>query len=89
MGSANAGSRYPYIRSLARKKYLNSGMPQKCRICGYDIHIEVSHIKAVKDFELTATVSEVNNINNLQALCRNCHWEFDHGLIKETEDSVP
>ena len=50
-------------------------------VCGYSIHYEVRHIRAVKSFPDTATMAEVHNINNLIALCPNHHWEFDNGLL--------
>jgi transcriptional regulator with GAF, ATPase, and Fis domain len=31
---------------------------------------------------LSATLDEVNSETNLVALCRNCHWEFDHGFLE-------
>jgi hypothetical protein len=76
-GNANSKSRLPYIRSLARKKYLASGLPQDCHICGYENFIEVAHVKDVSSFPPEALASEVNHIDNLLALCRNHHWEFD------------
>jgi predicted restriction endonuclease len=24
----------------------------------------------------------VNSLDNLLGLCPNCHWEFDHGLLR-------
>lgn len=80
-GNANAGSRYPYIRTLARKKYLRSGRKLACVECGYDTYVEVCHIQDVRSFPESATVAEVNSLDNLVALCRNHHWEFDNGLL--------
>lgn len=82
VGNANAGSKYPYIRALARKKYIQSGLPQWCVYCGYSTHFDVAHIKDVKSFDLEATVSEINDLSNLVALCKNHHWEFDHGALE-------
>ena len=82
VGNANAGSRYPYIRALARKKYLLSDKPKHCIICGYDKHFDVAHVKAVNSFSLDATISEINDLSNLVALCKNHHWELDHGYLK-------
>ena len=48
----------------------------------YNKHIEIAHKKAVSDFDDSATIAEINDINNLIALCPNCHWEFDNGLLK-------
>lgn len=71
-----------YIRDIARRAYKSSGKPKECIRCHYDIHYEVCHIKPIKDFVKSNSVAEVNDISNLIALCRNCHWEFDHGLLK-------
>lgn len=80
-GNANFGGRYPYVRALARKKYLSSGLPLKCKQCGYDYHVDVCHIVDLKAFPQSATVAEVNDLSNLVALCKNHHWEFDTGLL--------
>ena len=45
----------------------------KCFVCGYNNHVEIAHIKAVSDFDKEAELSEINNINNLVALCPNHH----------------
>jgi hypothetical protein len=73
------------IRSLARKLYRNSDCPKYCICCGYAKYYEVCHVIAISDFPDTALVSEVNSLDNLMALCPNCHWEFDHGLLKVVE----
>ncbi len=52
-----------------------------CFVCGYDKHIEIAHVKAVKDFSDNALLSEINNSNNLIGLCRNHHWEYDNNLL--------
>lgn len=69
------------IRKNAEKIFKQSGNDLKCAICGYDKHIEIAHIKAVSEFSDTSLISEINNINNLIALCPNHHWEYDHGLL--------
>ena len=70
------------IRQLSRKEYFQSDRPKCCSLCGYSKYIEVCHIKAIKDFPEECVITEVNHENNLVALCRNCHWEYDHGLIE-------
>lgn len=62
--------------------YKSSGKPYCCAICGYSTHIEIAHIKAVSDFEDSATIAEINSIDNLIALCPNHHWEYDNGILK-------
>ena len=67
------------IRARARKKMEAISCCQKC---GYNKHIEIAHIKPISDFSLDTLVSVVNANDNLIALCPNCHWEHDNGLIK-------
>jgi hypothetical protein len=70
------------IRQHAELVYARSGKQKVCKICGYSNHAEISHIKSVSSFPDTALISEINDINNLIALCPNHHWEFDNGLLK-------
>ncbi len=76
-GNANFKSRMPYLRKLSRMKYLDSDKPKECLVCGYDKHFDVAHVKDVKDFADDDLASEVNDLDNLIALCKNHHWEFD------------
>lgn len=69
----------------AKAVYEFSSKLKVCVICGYSKHIEICHIKNVSDFDVNVKINEINNINNLIALCRNHHWEFDNGLIHEEE----
>ena len=69
-------SAYSLVRSRARASV--RGEPQVCEVCGYSKHVEVCHIKAIGDFPLSATLSQINSRDNLKILCPNCHWEFDH-----------
>jgi len=71
------------IQTHARQIYLTSNKCKECVTCNYSRHIEVCHIKAVKDFSKQSNIIEdVNNINNLTALCPTHHWEFDNGFLK-------
>jgi len=71
------------IQQNARYIYNNSGKPKCCVECGYNKHIEICHIKSVSSFTDSASVvNEINNIENLVALCPTHHWEFDKGLLK-------
>lgn len=65
----------------AQAIYLKSMKPKCCAICGYNKHYEIAHIKAVADFEEDASITEINNENNLIALCPNHHWEYDNGIL--------
>lgn len=70
------------IQKLARKTYISSGKPMKCFVCGYTRHVQVCHKKAVSDFDDKALIKEINDIDNLVALCPNHHWEFDKKILK-------
>ena len=84
-------SRYDYqvnarIRELARKIYQKTNKPKCCANCGYNKHYEVCHIKGISDHDLDTTIGEINDIHNLIALCPNCHWEMDNGLLECKEE---
>lgn len=68
------------IRTHARK--VARILPDFCSICGYDLHVEVCHIKPIELFDDDSTVGEINKLENLVKLCRNHHWEFDNGHIE-------
>jgi 5-methylcytosine-specific restriction endonuclease McrA len=68
------------IRNHARNVMDLSGRDKICIKCGYFKHVQVAHIKAIKDFVDSTTIREVNSVSNLMYLCPNCHWEHDHGL---------
>lgn len=80
-GNANKYG-YPMIRQDSRRKYIKSNKPMKCHVCGYDLHIDVCHIKDIKNFEENTLIKIVNDLNNLIALCKNHHWEFDNGYLE-------
>lgn len=69
------------IQDHARKAFFTLNPEACCARCGYSKHVEVCHIKAVSEFEETATLGEINAISNLVGLCPNHHWEFDHGFL--------
>ena len=69
------------LSNHSRRIYLNSTSDHSCKNCGYDKHIDVCHIKPVASFSESCTVAEVNSLDNLVGLCKNCHWEFDNQLL--------
>ncbi len=69
------------IRQLSRKVYYASDHTKQCINCGYSKHAEVCHIKSIQEFPEDTPISVINSPDNLVALCPNCHWEFDHGLL--------
>lgn len=70
------------LRELARRTYQRAQIPRVCRNCGYDKHVEICHIRALNSFPDNTPIAVINDLSNLIALCPNCHWEFDHGLLK-------
>lgn len=69
------------IQKRARDTFYNSNKLKACMVCGYDKHYEVCHIKSVASFSEDALISEINNIDNLIALCPTHHWEFDNSYL--------
>jgi ribosomal protein L37E len=77
---AHPSWRGTYIRELNRKWNIDlTKLP--CANCGYDKYVELAHIKAVSSFSHDTKLSVVNDPSNIIQLCRNCHWEFDNGLL--------
>ena len=76
-----ASNRYTRIRDHAKNTYINSNRPKYCEKCGYEYHYHVCHIKPIHMFNLDTPISIINDLNNLMALCPNCHWELDNGLF--------
>ncbi len=70
---------YSRIRELARNQFKNQQL--SCRICGYDKHVEIHHIKPISSFPVDTTISVINCKENLDFLCPNHHWEIDNGYI--------
>ncbi len=79
-GGANT---YDNIRHRARSIAKQIDGINKCFICGYSNHIEVCHIKDIKDFSNDVSVYEINKLSNLSILCPNHHYEFDKGMIEK------
>ena len=72
-------SHHAKIRAFSRKKLKDN--VRVCASCGYSKHVEVCHLIPVRDFPSDATIDQINDLNNLVLLCRNCHWELDHNLL--------
>ncbi|KKN22493.1 hypothetical protein LCGC14_0914460 [marine sediment metagenome] len=70
---------HSYIRQRARAQYAKE-LSKSCVACDYSKHLELCHIKSITSFDSSTKVSIVNHETNVLFLCRNCHWEFDHGL---------
>jgi YHS domain-containing protein len=70
------------IRKDASRVYDQSNKEKACIVCGYDKAVDIAHRKPVSKFSDDTRVSEINDISNLAALCKNHHWEFDHGTLE-------
>ena len=83
--ATKAGSRNSYKSSLGEHAHSiakKQGKLENCATCGYSIHVECCHIKGIAEFPPETLISVVNDPNNLIGLCRNHHWELDHGLLE-------
>lgn len=74
-------NRYNVIRGHARKLMKNK--LQVCENCGYKKHVETCHKKEISKYPKTTKIREINVPENLLILCRNCHWELDHGILNQ------
>lgn len=72
-------NRYSQIREHARK--ISKDLPNVCAHCGYDKHVEVCHKKHIPDHSDDTLIKEINDIDNLIKLCKNCHWESHNGYL--------
>ena len=70
------------IRRVSERNFNNSGAEKVCYACGYTKHVQIAHMRAVSSFTDEALVSHICTVDNLRALCPNCHWEYDHGHLQ-------
>lgn len=70
------------IRGHARAILRRAKPELICNWCGYDKHVECCHLTPVGSFSPSTMLQDINHISNLCWLCRNCHWELDHGMMK-------
>lgn len=73
------------LRKHAESVYIKSDLPKCCVVCGYSKHFDVAHRRPVSDFQDSALVSEINDLSNLVALCKNHHWEYDTRSMDPTD----
>lgn len=76
------------LRRHAYKTYFRGKSHKSCAICQYSLHVEIAHVRPVRQFPDEALISEINHISNLIALCPNHHWEFDHGLLDLSKTKI-
>lgn len=79
----NYDSQRMHIQVRAHCKKRNQNLQKNpCSNCGYSLHVQLCHIKAVSLFPDTATLGEINDPSNIATLCPNCHWEYDNGYLQ-------
>lgn len=71
---------HSHIRNFCRN-WNKDLTEQPCAFCNYHLHVELCHIKPLSDFPDDTLLGEVNSKQNVIQLCRNCHWELDHGYL--------
>lgn len=76
------------LRGHSRSVFDKSKKEKSCYLCNYNIHVDICHIIDVKDFSLDSLVLDVNNIINLVALCKNCHFEFDNDELDDEQSTL-
>jgi len=69
------------IRKHAQWVYQKNNGDKTCKVCGYDKHIQVCHIKSVSSFGDDDLITDINSFDNLIGLCPNHHWEYDNGYL--------
>lgn len=82
-GNGEAKHKYQKIREHAHRRF-GPIAGRGCHVCGYDLHVELCHIKPIAKFKDTEPLEVVNAISNLVLLCPNHHWELDNGLLSIT-----
>lgn len=76
---------FAYVRYRARS-WMIKNRPIYCEYCGYDHHVECSHVKAINTFSEDTLINDINHPDNLLWLCPNHHWELEFGKIITLED---
>jgi len=82
MNYSTPRTRYVHVRKHARKVMKESDKQKECEVCGFDVVIEVCHVKGIAEFSPSATLGEVNALDNLMYLCPNHHAMMDRGLLQ-------
>ena len=75
------------IRNAARQVYHNSNRPKKCFVCNSP-NIDICHIKPIHKFSDFTLIKEINDIDNLIALCRPHHTKLDSGKLWLTNNWI-
>jgi hypothetical protein len=79
--NGNARVKYAYVRKWARYTLERLGRDRKCQECGFDVVLDVCHLRPITSFPETTLLAEVNSPDNLIYLCPNHHAMLDRGLL--------
>lgn len=74
--------KYQKIRNIAKKIIEELKWEKICAMCKYSKHVELAHIKSISSFPDSATIREINSLNNLIYLCPTHHWELDNNQLE-------
>lgn len=77
----NARTKWAYVRKLAAKILQANNIEKKCYLCGFDLCLDVCHIKPISEFDENAFLSEVNSLENLIYLCPNHHKMLHKNML--------
>jgi len=71
------------VRHWARKEMEIASIKKECKVCEWDIYVEVCHIIPIQDFPESTLMKVVNspNINTIY-LCPNHHKMLDNNLLE-------
>lgn len=69
------------VRIWAKKLMVYWNIDKKCKICGYNKHVNACHIKSISKFKENTPMGMVNSKENLIYLCPNHHWELDNNIL--------
>ena len=80
--ATNDTQKHRRIRNHARSVARSHNLLSTCFECNYSIHVECAHRIAISSYPDSTLLITINDPKNLVGLCRNHHWEYDHGLLK-------
>lgn len=80
-GKGNARVKYSMVRKVAARVLELSNVEKKCKICNFNICVEVCHIKPIHKFKETDLLLQINSLKNLIYLCPNHHTMLDRKLL--------
>ena len=75
-------TKFAQIRDIAHKVLHLEKREKACKVCKFDVIVEVCHIKSIASFPDHTLVKEINSPDNLVYLCPNHHAMLDKGLMK-------